>query len=307
MNNNYTKNQWVSGETLLSAENFNRMEEGIDNAHKKSDLLNEELTNIKNNNTNIEDEITSIKESINETKESVNKVDTKINSTSNALTNLITTLGNDLENTKTKVNSIEESLASIENQNSDINTTLNNKQDNIKDLEEIRTNANLGKTASESLSNYYNKEESDSKYMTQQKVDDRVNQIISDTVDDSISNAQTVANEAKSIAEEAKNIAQGRKSSFVFATSADMYSALEDANKIYEVGDNLYIKELGVPDYWICDKHSDIGKEASIGRHGYYTIAELETQKVDLTEYPTTDDMHTAINNAITKVLNEDV
>lgn len=111
---------------------------------------------------------------------------------------------------------------------------------------------------------------------------------------------------AQRTATEAKNIAQGRASSFVFETFDDMVSSLETV-RTYKKGDNLFIKALNVPDYWIYYKHSVLGEDPTIGRYGYYTIAQLETQKVDLTEYPTTDDMTTAINNAIGVVLNTDV
>ena len=119
------------------------------------------------------------------------------------------------------------------------------------------------------------------------------------TIKNLISNAQTTANEAKSIA-------QGRASSFVFETFDSMVSSLETV-RTYKKGDNLFIKALNVPDYWIYAVHSSVSEDPTIGRYGYYTIAQLEAQKVDLKDYPTTDDMNTAINNAIGVVLNTDV
>lgn len=119
------------------------------------------------------------------------------------------------------------------------------------------------------------------------------------TIKNLISNAQTTATEAK-------NIAQGRSSSFVFETFDSMVSSLETV-RTYKPGDNLYIKALKVPDYWVYAVHNTTDEDPEIGRYGYYTIAQLETQKVDLTDYPTTDDMNTAINNAIGVVLNTDV
>lgn len=114
-----------------------------------------------------------------------------------------------------------------------------------------------------------------------------------------IANTNTVATEAKSIAE-------GRSRSFVFETFDSMVSSLETV-RTYKQGDNLYIKALKVPDYWVYAVHNTTDEDPTSGRYGYYTIAQLETQKVDLSDYPTTNDMTTAINNAITKVLNEDV
>lgn len=79
----------------------------------------------------------------------------------------------------------------------------------------------------------------------------------------------------------ALNIARGKNQAHVFSTTEDLYSWLsnpENARK-YQVGDNLYIVALDVPDWWV----SEVLTEADEDTGFYYKIAPLETQKVDLT------------------------
>ena len=53
----------------------------------------------------------------------------------------------------------------------------------------------------------------------------------------------------------------------------------DEANKgIANVGDNLYIVALDVPDWWISEVLEEPNEDGF-----YYNIAQLETQKVDLT------------------------
>ena len=77
--------------------------------------------------------------------------------------------------------------------------------------------------------------------------------------------------EAKRTAQEAEIIAKGRATGYVFDTTADMEAWLADASNVAKLvlGDNLYIRETDVPDYWWD------GASAQ----------KLETQKVDLSEY----------------------
>lgn len=113
----------------------------------------------------------------------------------------------------------------------------------------------------------------------------------------------------KTIANNALNIAQGRADSYVFKTFEDMVQNL-NTNKTYNIGNNLYIEDTEVPDYWITSKFNEIDNDEGVGRYGYYTIIELES-KNDLINYPTIDDVNDAISDAITKaitkVLTEDV
>ena len=93
------------------------------------------------------------------------------------------------------------------------------------------------------------------------------------TLENLVTVAQTTANTAT-------DIAKGKNQARVFATTAKMNEWLaKAANKgVANVGDNLYIVDVGVPDWWISEVRSTPNAD---GR--YYEIAQLETQKVDLT------------------------
>ena len=74
-------------------------------------------------------------------------------------------------------------------------------------------------------------------------------------------------------------IAKGKNRAHVFDTKEELDSWLEDEDNIatLQKGDNIYIKEVDTPDYWWTGE----------------AISELETQKVNLTEYAKTTDIPT--------------
>lgn len=74
--------------------------------------------------------------------------------------------------------------------------------------------------------------------------------------------------------DEAKAIAEGKSRARVFATESALNTWLSNPENValLQIGDNLYIEELDKPDYWWNGT----------------TIKELETQKVDLTDYAKT-------------------
>ena len=79
--------------------------------------------------------------------------------------------------------------------------------------------------------------------------------------------------------ETALSIAKGRNQARVFNTTDDMrewLSNAENANKC-SVGDNLYIVDTEVPDWWISEVLNTVDIETGY----YYKIAQLETQKVE--------------------------
>ncbi len=107
--------------------------------------------------------------------------------------------------------------------------------------------------------------------------------------------AATVHPQLQAIAKEAKNIALGRANSLCFDTEKDMKNWL---NGIYtrtdgrtpsdlKIGDNLYILQLGVPDYW-WDGNS---------------AQPLGAERPDLTDYYTKDEIDGKIGNAIFSVM----
>lgn len=81
----------------------------------------------------------------------------------------------------------------------------------------------------------------------------------------------------------ATNIAKGRNQAHVFNTTAEMQEWLSDSeNKgLLNKGDNIYIVELDVSDWWVAE----VLEEADAETGYYYKIAQLETQKVDLSNY----------------------
>lgn len=96
----------------------------------------------------------------------------------------------------------------------------------------------------------------------------------------------------------ATNIAKGRNQALVYSTYAEMVAELNTLpNSELKVGQNIYIGAVGVPDVWIygvleeSTEYEYISDEAiieAVGNNvslqiGYYQIAFLETQKVDLT------------------------
>lgn len=91
--------------------------------------------------------------------------------------------------------------------------------------------------------------------------------------------------EVEEIANQAIQIATEKVSAIVFGTYNEMVSALKSAQKgDYRVGTTLYLREYGVPDYWISGHYENNNHDT-----GYYIINRLETEKVDLENYYTID------------------
>lgn len=88
--------------------------------------------------------------------------------------------------------------------------------------------------------------------------------------------------------DELESIAKGRATGYVFDTLADLEAWLSDSANTANLvlGDNLYIRATNVPDYW----WDGTSKQ------------ELETQKVDLTEYVKNTDYATANVAGVVKV-----
>ena len=100
------------------------------------------------------------------------------------------------------------------------------------------------------------------------------------SVQSAINELDSAVVRAQQQANEANTIAKGKNRSHIFQTTADMEAWLSNHENIgkYEVGDNIYIVDVNVPDWWVSEvlttRDSDTGY--------YYKIAQLETQKVDL-------------------------
>lgn len=109
----------------------------------------------------------------------------------------------------------------------------------------------------------------------------------------------------------------GANKSASFNSYSDMVNALNAAaSNVYRVGQNIMVVTLDVPDLWVSqlvetaqpysytsDKDiTDALKANGSITIGYYVISQLETQKVDLTDYNTKAQVDTKITNAINGV-----
>ena len=91
----------------------------------------------------------------------------------------------------------------------------------------------------------------------------------------------TKITEAKTSANNAYVLAMGRSRSHVFETKSAMETALQTAPKgQYKVGDNIFITDTSVPDYWVKKVTESDGTTYAL-----VEVSPLETQKVDLSSY----------------------
>lgn len=118
---------------------------------------------------------------------------------------------------------------------------------------------------------------------------------------------------------EVDSIAKGANQALSFASYAAMvteFNSLDD--DVYNVGQNIYIQTLEVPDLWISSVESTSTTYTYVDdatfvsgldtngyvQVGYYKLSALETQKVDLTNYVTNTDYATSSNSGVFKVSN---
>lgn len=100
-----------------------------------------------------------------------------------------------------------------------------------------------------------------------------------------------------------KSIAEGANIAIVFDSYSELVTFFNAESDSLKVGTNLYVKTIDVPDLWISAV-----EETSVsytyttdedfltyingnGQIGYYKFSELETQKVDLSNYATLTDL----------------
>ena len=139
----------------------------------------------------------------------------------------------------------------------------------------------------------------------------------------SATNVQNAIDENASIGNQALNIAKGRNQSLAYNNYSEMITALNSMSKDeLKRGQNVYIGTVGVPDLWVYSvednsvSYSYVNDETivnSLGTDttiqvGYYKLAQLETQKVDLTNIENDiDNLQTSdtnINALITALTN---
>ena len=88
--------------------------------------------------------------------------------------------------------------------------------------------------------------------------------------------------EKTKVADEALAIAKGKNQARVFDTTNDMQEWLSNPDNagVCQVGDNLYIVDVGVPDWWISAVLTEVDSKTGF----WYEVALLETQKVNLSD-----------------------
>ena len=111
---------------------------------------------------------------------------------------------------------------------------------------------------------------------------------------------KTALSTVEATANEAKSIAEGRTRAVAYQNYQSMVSALNAATTTeFKVGDNIFIQAKNVPDLWIYSAESTTSsyiyttddalvaaiQSAGFIQIGFYKVAVLETEKVDLTNY----------------------
>lgn len=112
-----------------------------------------------------------------------------------------------------------------------------------------------------------------------------------------ITQAKTAASNAQNKADSAYSLAEGRARALYYATNAAANTAITAlSSSSLKVGDNIYIGTTSVPDWYVAEVLSTKASEtlptsgssfADNYSIGYFKLAQLETEKVDLSAYET--------------------
>ena len=147
-------------------------------------------------------------------------------------------------------------------------------------------------------------------------VQSAVTQVETD-IQSTITSIENTADIANSTANTAKSIAEGANQALSYSNYQTMITAFNAlANDVYNVGQNVMIITLEVPDLWISGIEStsqtytyttDEAFTTALATNGYvqvgyYKLSALETQKVDLTNYVTNTDYATSAKGGVFKI-----
>jgi len=166
-------------------------------------------------------------------------------------------------------------------ENINLKLALNSKQATISDLEEIRTNADKGATSIQPNDNI-TELTNNANYQNATQVTSAIN----------THNVSTTSHEdIRQTAEEALSRASQAVQSLVFDTVSEMQAYLSNVAHKGElhVGDNLYIKDVSVDDYWISAVLEIPDTETGY----YYEISPLSGEKPNISNMVTTNDNQT--------------
>lgn len=187
---------------------------------------------------------------------------------------------------------IEDCYEAIDNTNQAI-SNANDAAQNANNKAQLADNSAQNADGAASNANAVAQEYEDEVILNRQKADNAVTTAngavaTANSANSIANNANSTSQSALNTAEEAKTIAKGRATGYVFDDLEDMEEWLEDPDHVdlLVVGDNLYIRDTEVPDYWWD------GEEAQ----------PLETQKVDLSEYAKFTDWATSSTGGVVKV-----
>lgn len=134
-----------------------------------------------------------------------------------------------------------------------------------------------------------------------------------DTTDNSLT---TTSDSIVGAINEVNSIAKGANQALSYANYSSMITAFNAlASDVYNVGQNVMIVTLDVPDLWISSIEetsvtytytTDSAFTTALATNGYvqvgyYKLSALENQKVDLTNYVTKTDYATSVNAGVVK------
>lgn len=185
---------------------------------------------------------------------------------------------------------------------------LTNDSNFVSDASYVHTDNNYTTTEKSKLASLQNYDD------TEIKSD--INDLDTNKQDITDNNLQTTNKTITSAINEVNSIAKGANQAVGYNSYSDMITAINamDDNE-YNIGQNLYIVTVEVPDLWVSSVEStsstytyvddatvinDLNTNGYI-QVGYYKLSMLETQKVDLTNYITNTDYASATNAGVIK------
>lgn len=148
--NNYNKTQWIKNETLVSADNLNKIENQLDSLtvnvtnnlnslNSLNNQLDEHLTNINN----LQSDIDSLSNDIIDVNNNIASINNNINTINEDIINLDNSLSNDIDIINSNIIDINDNITAI---NESFNSQIEDINNEINDLKEFN-NTIIGTTS----------------------------------------------------------------------------------------------------------------------------------------------------------------
>lgn len=139
--NNYNKTQWIKNETLVSADNLNKIEnqldsltinvtENLNSLNSLNNQLDEHLTNINN----LQSDIDSLSNDIIDVNNNIASINNNINTVNEDIINLETSLSSDIDTINSNIIDINDNISAI---NESFNSQIEDINNEINDLKEF--------------------------------------------------------------------------------------------------------------------------------------------------------------------------